>query len=70
MQTLLALVAMYLILGSLFAIGFVARGAGRIDPAARGGSLGFRLIIAPGGAALWPILAWKWAAAPRMGVDR
>ena len=52
--------ATYLAIGFAFAIAFVIRGVGRIDPAAREGSLGFRLLILPGCAALWPILARNW----------
>jgi hypothetical protein len=47
----------YLTAGLLFAVPFVARWAGRLDPAARAGSLGFRLMILPGAALLWPLLA-------------
>jgi hypothetical protein len=46
----------YLGFGFLFAIVFVAKGIGRVDPVARGSSLGFRLIVLPGVAALWPLL--------------
>ncbi|HTL06008.1 MAG TPA: hypothetical protein VL241_09700 [Gemmatimonadales bacterium] len=46
----------YLAAGLLFAVPFVARWAGRLDPAARSGSLGFRLLILPGSALLWPWL--------------
>lgn len=50
----------YLGLGLAFAIGFAFFGAGRIDPAARAGTLGFRLLIVPAAAALWPLLARRW----------
>ena len=50
----------YLGVGLVFAIPFVLVGAGRIDPAARHGTWGFRLLILPGAAALWPLLAWRW----------
>ena len=48
--------AAYLAAGLLFAVPFVARWAGRLDPAARAGTLGFRLLIVPGAALLWPWL--------------
>ena len=54
-QVLIAAVAVYLAVGLLFAARFVARGAKRIDPDARGASWGFRLAIFPGVAALWPL---------------
>lgn len=47
--------------GLLFAIVFVIAGARRIDPVAAGGTWGFRLLILPGAAALWPYLALRWA---------
>lgn len=51
----------YLGLGLAFALAFAFVGAGRIDPQARRGTLGFRLLILPAAAALWPLLAWRWA---------
>ena len=41
-------VGLYLTLGALFALAFVTRGVGRIDPAARNASLGFRVLLLPG----------------------
>ena len=58
---LLAAVGVYAVLGLLFAIAFLLRGAARIDPQAEGGSWGFRLAILPGVVALWPLLARRWA---------
>ena len=55
----LTTVAIYLIIGVLFGIYFVAAGVQRIDKAARGASLGFRVIIVPGTVALWPLLVGK-----------
>lgn len=46
----------YLAAGLLFAVPFAFLWAGRVDPTARGGTLGFRLVIVPGVIALWPIL--------------
>ena len=50
----------YLGIGLLFALLFVIWGVGRIDPQARGGTWGFRLLILPGTVALWPLLARRW----------
>jgi hypothetical protein len=50
----------YVILGTLFAAPFVAKGVNRVDPAARTASWAFRLLILPGAIALWPLLAAKW----------
>jgi hypothetical protein len=60
MTILLDLLAIYLLLGALFAVAFVWKGAGRIDPDAAEGSLGFRLAIWPGVVALWPLMARRW----------
>ena len=45
-----------LAIGLAFALWFAWRGAARFDPVAGGGSLGFRLLIIPGAALLWPYL--------------
>lgn len=50
----------YLGLGLAFAIVFAFFGVGRIDPSARAGTLGFRLLIVPASAALWPLLLSRW----------
>jgi hypothetical protein len=50
----------YLALGALFALAFVLVLAPRLDPAARGSSVGFRLVIFPSVALLWPLLASRW----------
>lgn len=55
--------AAYAAVGLAFAPAFVTAGAARLDPAARGASWAFRLLILPGSAALWPLLAVKWARA-------
>lgn len=47
----------YAALGVAFAGWFLARGAARLDPAAASAGVWFRLIIAPGVVALWPVLA-------------
>ena len=52
--------AFYLLCGLVFAIVFVFAGAGKTDPHARHGSWGFRLLILPGAAAFWPLLARRW----------
>ncbi|MGE0442245.1 MAG: hypothetical protein AB7L66_05520 [Gemmatimonadales bacterium] len=49
----------YLAAGALFAVWFAWRGAGRLDPVARSGTSGFRLLVLPGAALLWPWLALR-----------
>lgn len=57
---LVAVAGLYFGLGLLFAIAFVLRGVGVIDPQARDGSWGFRVLVVPGSAALWPLLLRRW----------
>ena len=46
----------YLAIGAAFSIPFVLFFAQRLDPAVPGSTWGFRLMILPGAAALWPLL--------------
>jgi len=48
---------MYLGVGLLFTIPFAWRWAERLDPVARDGTGGFRILLLPGGVLLWPWLA-------------
>jgi hypothetical protein len=50
----------YLASGIVFALAFVWFGAGRVDAHAKEGTWGFRLLIIPGAAALWPLLLSRW----------
>lgn len=60
LEGLLTLAACYVGIGLTFALIFVIVGVQRVDPAARGASVGFRLLILPGAAAFWPLLLWRW----------
>ncbi|HWA15020.1 MAG TPA: hypothetical protein VG817_01205 [Gemmatimonadales bacterium] len=53
---IVALAALYLVAGALFAIPFATRWAGRLDPVAANGTIGFRLLLLPGAILLWPLL--------------
>ena len=59
-QWLVMLFQLYAAIGLVFAIVFVWRGAGRIDPVAAEGTLGFKFLILPGCAAFWPLLLRRW----------
>ncbi len=59
-EWLVRIALLYMLVGVVFGIPFVLRGANRIDPVAPGSSWGFRLMILPGVAALWPLLALRW----------
>ena len=52
-------VGIYLLIGVLFAVWFVAFGVTKLDDSAKGTSFGFRLIIFFGAAAFWILLAWR-----------
>lgn len=55
--------AVYGAAGVLFAVPFALKGAGAIDPAAKGGTWGFRVLTFPGVVALWPLMLVKWRRA-------
>jgi hypothetical protein len=57
---LVDLLKAYLAMGLLFAAVFLALGITRVDPAAKHSALGFKLIVLPGAAALWPVLLVRW----------
>ena len=62
-QLLIDAIGAYLLAGAVFAVIFVARGIGRVDPVAQHAPWGFRLIVMPGVAALWPLLLSRWVRA-------
>lgn len=59
-EGLVTAVTAYAGFGLLFAIAFLAAGIHRVDPVAKESGLGFRLLILPGVAALWPLLLGRW----------
>ena len=59
-QSLVMLLGIYAAVGLLFAIAFVTKGVARVDPVATSAGWGFRLLILPGAAALWPLLLRRW----------
>ena len=61
----LGVIGTYLFAGSLFAIAFVGRGARDLDSNVNQAPWTFRVIIAPGAAALWPLLLSRWVRARR-----
>lgn len=62
-EIILMLLLLYLLAGIVFAIAFVIQGAQVIDEGAKGGSIGFRIMIFPGSIIFWPILLQKWKKA-------
>ena len=62
-EALVIALAVYATAGVGFALPFALRGAGAIDPAARGGTWGFRVLTFPGVVALWPFMLIRWKRA-------
>jgi hypothetical protein len=58
---LLCLLALYAVIGLVAAIAFVILGVTRVQPAPM--SLGARVLILPGAAALWPYVLLRWLRA-------
>ena len=69
-EVVVLLFAVYIACGLAFAPFFVWRGVGRVDPAAKTTGLGFRLIILPGVAALWPLLLLRWRSGRQPPAER
>jgi len=60
---LLNALALYAAIGLVTAVAFVAFGVTRVQPAPM--SLGARMLILPGAAALWPYVLTRWLKASR-----
>ncbi len=60
----------YAIAGLIFSAAFVLFGIHRVDPDARGWSLGFRLIILPGMCVFWPLFAVRWVRGKSKPTER
>jgi len=52
----------YIVSGLIFALVFLPRGVVRLDPRMASAPRTLRLLILPGVAALWPLLAWRWVS--------
>ncbi len=50
----------YAAVGFGFAVPFCVRGVNRIDPVAKAGTWGFRLLILPASCVFWPWLLYRW----------
>jgi uncharacterized membrane protein YecN with MAPEG domain len=59
-EILVWLLGIYTAAGVLFAAWFVSSGIQRMDEAAAGADIAFRLLMFPGVAALWPYLLSRW----------
>ena len=68
-EVILLIALAYVLCGLAVGVPFVLSGVDRVDEAARGASLGFRLLILPGTVVLWPLMATEWIKAARPGDD-
>jgi hypothetical protein len=59
-QAIVDVVGAYFALGAAFALVFLSFGLRRLDPVAASGPLRFKLLIAPGIVALWPVMLAMW----------
>lgn len=64
-NVIVGVVGVYAALGVVCGGAFVLRGVGRVDATAKGAPMGFRVLIFPGAALLWPWVLVKWARAPK-----
>ena len=62
-RVIVDILGVYAAVGAVFAVAFALAGAARVDPAAKGAPWTFRVLILPGAAALWPLLALRWVRA-------
>lgn len=60
----------YAVAGAVFALAFVTVGVTALDRQAQGAGIGFRIIILPGVAALWPLLLLRWIRGADMRTER
>lgn len=60
-KALVDLLAAYAGVGLVFGVMFVWRGMARVDAAAQGTGLFFRMLVLPGVAAFWPMFLARWA---------
>lgn len=62
---ILLAVGAYAALGVVVGAVFVVRGVSRVDPAAAGAPIGFKLLILPGVVGMWPMMLRWWFRAGR-----
>lgn len=70
MEAFVTMLTAYAAVGLGFAVLFVTVGVHRLDHQAEGAGAGFRLIILPGVAALWPLLLARWLRGVAPPVER
>jgi len=69
-QFIVVLFEIYALAGVVFAGFFLRRAVARLDPGVAGAPRTLRLLILPGVATLWPMLAWRCLAGVSAPVER
>jgi hypothetical protein len=59
----LDVLAFYVVVGAITALGFVTLGISRVLPAGTPVTVGARLLLWPGSALLWPYVLLRWVKA-------
>lgn len=63
-ELIVAFGEVYLGLGGIVAVAFLAIGLDRVDPSSEG-AYAFRPLLVPGLCLIWPIVIWRWLALER-----
>jgi hypothetical protein len=58
-STLIDIFSVYILIGIVFGIWFVLRGATKLDEGVKGTPWHFRLILFPGSVLIWSVLTYK-----------
>lgn len=66
-ETLLTIAWIWLVLGAVTALVFLAYGVDRVLESARDVYL-FRVLVAPGVILIWPLVLWRWRQLERGGI--
>jgi hypothetical protein len=69
-QFIVAFFELYALAGVVFAALFLPRAVARMDHGVAGAPWTLRLMLLPGAAALWPLLAWRWIAGASAPIER
>ena len=69
-ESIVYAVGIYLVIGILFAVWFVAFGVTKLDDSAKETSVGFRLIIFFGTVAFWILPAWRLIKSEKRPVEK
>ena len=69
-RIVVALFGLYALSGIVFAAVFLPRAVARMDHGVAGAPWTLRLLLLPGAAALWPLLAWRWITGASAPIER